>query len=90
MEAVDVGWIELEDPGKVPTMLPGEIVEVGRVEELEVRVPLFQEISADVIAASGITGMLARGIGFDKRYVPGLVQQSNSVASPLNEVYVSQ
>ena len=81
-----MGWVELEDPGRVPTTLPGEIVEVGRVEELELITLFSQETSAAVIAASGIIGMLARGIGFDKRYSPGLVQQSTSVAFPLNEV----
>lgn len=47
-----------------------------------------QETSAEVIMSSGITGMLAAGIGFDTLKVAGSVEQANHVIFALNEVNV--
>jgi len=47
-----------------------------------------QETSAAVTASSGITGMLASGIGFEMLKVAGSVEQANHVIFALNEVNV--
>lgn len=82
-DEVDIGWVEIEDPGKVPTTVPGAML---RVDVLAIADS--QETCAEVIMSSGITGMLAAGIGFDTLKVAGSVEQANHVIFALNEVNV--